>query len=390
MHMSDAAFRIQGQPMFKVLAEVQKLEQAGENIIHFEIGDPDFDTPRHIIDAAYESMMNGETHYENSMGLLDFRKAAAVATLRSRHFLPDINQILVTPGANFIIYAAIFCLVDKGADVLIPDPGFPTYYSVANLCQVNPVRIPLREENNFHINPSEVRRRITPNTKLIIINSPSNPTGAVLTKAELDEIYEIAVENRVYLLCDEVYSRMMYEDSNKFYSPSENDQCRHTTLVMNGFSKAFAMTGWRLGVVIAPAPITEKLGLLVQTICSSVPTFIQRAGIAAINGQQRPIIDMMTTYKERRDCLVDGLNKIDGIHCVKPEGAFYAFPNITGTGMTSDEFSEFALKEAKIAVLPGNNFGFFGEGCVRFAYAISMENIKEGLKRLTEALSKRG
>jgi len=387
-HLSDAAFRIAGQPMFKVLDKVQVLEQAGVNIIHFELGDPDFSTPPHIINAACDSMKQGETHYTSSMGLYDLRVTAAETTKLSRGFLPSIDQVLVTPGANLIIYLAINCLVNKGEEVILPDPGFPTYNSVAKLCEVRPVGVPLKEKNYFRMNPDDINEAITPKTRLIIINSPNNPTGSVMTKKEMNEIYKIAEDNDIYLLSDEVYSRMIYGNT-KFYSPSMNDACEHTTIITNGFSKAFAMTGWRLGVAIGPKEVIEKMGLLVQTLCSCVPPFIQRAGIAAILGDQQPVREMMATYKQRRDILVKGLNRIEGIHCLKADGAFYVFPNITATGMTSEEFADFALDHAKIALLPGNNFGKHGEGYVRLTYATSVDNIEEGLRRLQKALSER-
>jgi aspartate/methionine/tyrosine aminotransferase len=322
------------------------------------------------------------------MGLYDMRVAAAEDTKQSRGFLPDINQVLITPGANLIIYLAVQCLVNKGEDVIIPDPGFPTYFSVAKLCQVNPIHIPLKEENLFRMNPDEVQERLTKKTRLIILNSPSNPTGSIMTRIELDEIYKIAVDNNVYLLSDEIYSRMVF-GKTPFYSPSANDRCNQTTIMLNGFSKSYAMTGWRLGIATGPSEIIEKMGLLVQTLCSCVPPFIQRAGIAALEGPQHPISKMMATYRERRNIIVDGLNRIPGIRCLKGDGAFYVFPNITGTGMTSDEFAEFALTKARVALLPGNNFGEYGEGYVRLTYANNMERIQEGLLRLSKALRTR-
>ncbi|MCX6718078.1 MAG: pyridoxal phosphate-dependent aminotransferase [Candidatus Staskawiczbacteria bacterium] len=385
--LSKVAHNIEGQPMFKVLDKVQKLEKRGENIIHFEIGDPDFDTPKHIAEAACQSIKNGETHYANSMGLYDMREAIRETTLISRKFKPSLNQVLITPGANIIIYLAISCLVNPGEEVIVPDPGFPTYYSVIKLCGVKPVRVPLKEKNKFRMYPVDVRKAITKKTKLIIINSPNNPTGSVMTEKELDEVYKIAKDNGIYLLSDEVYSRMIYGE-NKFYSPSKNDACKNTTIVINGFSKAFAMTGWRLGVAIGPEKVIEKMGLLVQTLCSCVSPFVQRAGIAAINGDQSEIKKMMEIYKERRDTLVEGLNKIPGLSCLKSEGAFYVFCNITKTGMTEEQFADFALKKAKVALLPGTNFGKYGKGYVRLTYATSIENIKEGLKRLEKVLKK--
>lgn len=371
--------------MFKVLDKVQKLKQQGEHIIHFEIGDPDFDTPRHIIESAYLSMKRGETHYISSMGLYDMRIAACEATSLSRGFTPDIKQVLITPGANIIIYLAVKCLVNPGEEVIVPDPGFPTYYSVIRFCDVEGVRVPLKEENKFRLNPEDIRKAITPKTRLIVMNSPSNPTGSVMTPKEINEVYKIAEENGIYLVSDEVYSRMMYGDS-KFHSPSSNDACKHTTIIINGFSKAFAMTGWRLGVAIGPPEVVEKMGLLVQTLCSCVPPFVQRAGVAALKEDQTEIRRMIEIYKKRRDVLVEGLNNIPGVSCLKSEGAFYVFPNITKTGMNSEEFADFMLEQARVALLPGTNFGKYGEGYVRLTYATSIENIKEGLRKIEEAL----
>ena len=385
--LSNSAYKIEGQPMFKVLDKVQKLEQQGENIIHFELGDPDFNTPKNIIEATYSSMKNGETHYVNSMGLYDMRKTAAEFNLNYRGFKPSINQVLITPGANIIIYLAIKCLLNPGEEVIVPDPGFPTYYSVIKFCDVIPKRISLKEENKFRMNPKDIKKAITPKTKLIIINSPSNPTGSVMTPKELDEVYKIAKENNIYLLCDEIYSRMMYREGEvKFHSPTSNDACKHTTILLDGFSKAFAMTGWRLGIAIGPEEIIEKMGLLVQTLCSCVPPFIQRGGIAALKDDQSEIRKMIEIYKERRNILVDGLNKIPGISCLKSEGSIYVFPNITKTSMSSEEFANFILEKAKVALLPGTNFGEYGKGYVRLTYATNVDNIKEGLRRIKEAL----
>lgn len=386
--LSDAAYRIEGQPMFKVLDNVQKLEKQGEDIVHFEIGDPDFSTPSHIIEAAYRSMKKGETHYTSSMGLYDMRVAAIDATSFSRGFTPSLEQVLITPGANIIIYLVVKCLVNPGEEVIFPDPGFPTYYSVIKLCGAVPARVPLREKNKFRMNPKDIKQAITSKTRLVIINSPNNPTGSVMTPEEIDKIYKIARQYNIYLFSDEVYSRMMHEEKARFHSPSSNDFCRDIVIVGNGFSKAFAMTGWRLGVAIGPEEVIEKMGLLVQTLYSCVPPFIQRAGISALKENQAEIIHMMNVYKERRNVLVDGLNSIDGISCLKSEGAFYVFPNITKTGMTSEQFAYFILKEAKVAMLPGTNFGKYGEGYVRLTYATGIENIKKGIDRIKTAMKK--
>lgn len=388
-HLSIAAISVEGQPMFKMLDKVQKLERTGNGILHFELGEPNFDTPPNIVEAACHALKNGETHYTSSMGLYAFREVVQQTTQISRGFMPDIEQILVTPGANAIIYLAVSCLVNPGEEVIVPDPGFPTYYSAIRYCGAIPVTVPLHESNQFRLNPDDLRKRITSKTRLIIINSPSNPTGAVMTPDEIDEVARIAEEHDIYLLSDEIYARMVFDGENRFHTPAILDQCKERTIIINGFSKAFAMTGWRLGVAIGPKDVIEKMGLVVQTIVSCVPPFIQLAGIEAIKGNQSVLTDMLTAYQQRRDVLVEGLNNIPGIKCVKPEGALYAFPNISGTGMTSDEFADFALEKAGVALLPGNNFGEHGEGYVRLCYVNTLKNIELAINKLKQAIKER-
>lgn len=388
-HLSVAALNVQGQPMFRMLDKVQKLERNGQHILHFELGEPNFDTPPNIVEAACRALKGGETHYTSSMGLYAFREVIQQTTQLSRGFQPDIDQILVTPGANAIIYLAVSCLVNPGEEVIVPDPGFPTYYSAIQYCGAIPVPVPLRESNQFRLNPEDLRKRITPKTRLIIINSPSNPTGGVMTPAEIDEVARIAAEHDIYLLSDEIYARMVFQGGSRFHTPAALDQCKERTIIINGFSKAFAMTGWRLGVAIGPKEVIEKMGLVLQTIVSCVPPFIQMAGIEAIKGDQSAIAEMLAEYQQRRDVLVAGLNGIPGIKCVKPEGALYAFPNISGTGMTSEEFADFALEKAGVALLPGNNFGAYGEGYVRLCYVNTLENIEQAVGQLAQAMKGR-
>lgn len=380
--LATAANNLEGQPMFKVLAKVQELERSGRDMVHFEIGDPDFDTPPNIVEAACSALRGGETHYTSSMGLFDFREAVRKATSRTRGFTPDIEQILVTPSANIIIYYVIRCLVNPGDEVIVPDPGFPSYYAAIKFCGAVPISIPLREQNEFRMSPDDVRRAITPKTRLIILNSPHNPTGSVMTPDEIDAMAEIAEEHDVFLYSDEVYARMIFEETTTFRSPAIRDFCRKRTIVANGFSKGFAMTGWRLGVAIGPIDVIEKMGLLLQTTSSCVAPFIQRAGIEAIEGDQSQVLAMMNEYRLRRDLLVDGLNRIPGINCLKPGGAIYVFPNISGTGLTSEEFADLMMDKAGVALLPGTNFGKAGAGFVRLCYAVSRERIVEGLRRI--------
>lgn len=384
--LSDAAYNIEGQPMFKLLARVQEMEKDGRDIVHFEIGDPDFNTPPNIVEAACSALKRGETHYTSSMGILDFREAVRETTKISRGFCPDINQILVTPGANIILYYAIRCLVEPGEEVIIPDPYFPTYLSVIKFCGVIPIKVPLKEDNGFRMNPANVEKMISAKTRLIVINSPHNPTGAVMTRDEIDAIYDIAKKHDVYLLSDEVYARMVYENAGKYYSPSMRDFCKERTILTNGFSKAFAMTGWRLGCVMGPECVIEKMSLLLQTTSSCVSPFIQRAGIEAIKGPQDAVRAMIEEYRQRRDILVNGLNAIPGIRCLKPGGAFYVFPNISGTGMDDEKFAQVMLEDAGVALLPGSNFGEQGKNYVRLCYATSRDNIRKGLDRIEKVL----
>ncbi len=387
--LSNIAYEIDGQPMFKILDLAQKLERQGKEILHFELGEPDFDTPINIVNAACDALNSGDTHYTSSMGLYDFRIVAQKATLQSRGFLPTIDQVLVAPGANSIIYLAIKCLVNPGEEVIVPDPGFPTYYSAIKACGAKAVTVKLKEENQFRLDPNDLENAITNKTRLIILNTPSNPTGSVMLPDEIKQVAEIARKHDIYLLSDEIYGRLIFNNEKSFLSPSYIDHCKERTIILNGFSKAFAMTGWRLGVAIGPEEVIEKMGLLVSTIVSCVPPFIQRAGIEAITGDQSALVKMKNEYDRRRKILVDGLNSIDGVSCIEPDGAIYAFPNISGTGMTSDEFANFVLEKAGVALLPGNNFGEAGEGFVRICYVNTSDNIIKAIENIKKALKDR-
>ena len=385
--ISKNASLITGQPMFKVIDRVKKLESQGRKIVHLEIGDPDFITPPHIVEAAKHSLDLGETHYCSSWGLAEFIESIRQTTLKSRGFLPDADQVLVTPGANITIFYTIFCLVNPEQEVLVPNPGFPTYLSSIKMCGAKAIPYPLHFKNGFQIQAEDIRNLITPNTRLLIINSPNNPTGAVTSPENLRQIYQLAEENDIYIYSDEIYSRMVYDNST-FFSIASLDQARKRVILSNGFSKAFAMTGWRLGSIIAPKIVSERMMLLLQTTSSCVSTFIQRAGVAAINGEQEAIKSMMESYRRRRDLLVNGLNSIPGIKCHLPGGAFYAFPNISSFGLTSEKFTNIMLERGNVAVLPGSNFGTQGEGFVRLVYASSETNIQIALDKIASVCNK--
>jgi len=386
--ISKIAKHLQGQKMFQILAAGKELEKKGINVIHLEIGDPDFDSPPNVIEAACRALNEGHTHYAISAGLEDFRLTAANVTRRSRGFLPSINQILVTPGANIQLYLVIACTVNPGEEVIITDPCFVSYTSIIEMCGAKAVKVPLRESNQFRVDPEDIKKAITKNTRLLIINSPHNPTGSVMTKDDVEAIYKIAEEADIYLLSDEVYGRMIYSDEeNKFYSPSIYDECKERTIIAHSFSKSYAMTGWRIGAVTGPEDLVGRMTLLLETITSCVPPFLQIAGIEAMSGSQKYVDQMISTYRKRRNLIVDGLNTVKGINCLLPGGAFYAFPNIKDTGMTSEEFSEYLLTQAGVATCPGNYFGEFGEGYVRFCFANSEANIIEAINRMKKLLN---
>lgn len=382
--ISNNARHIEGQPMFKVIDKVKRLEAQGKNIIHLEIGDPDFETPRNIVDATKQSLDRGETHYVSSWGMTEFVEAIQQTTMRSRGFMPETNQVLVTPSANIAIFYAVFCLSNPGQEVLVPDPGFPTYLSAIRMCGAVPVPYPLHEKNAFRMRAADIEPLITDKTRLLIINSPQNPTGAITEPAALREIYELAVKYDLYVYSDEIYARMVYGEQD-FFSIASLDACKERVILSNGFSKAFAMTGWRLGALVMPPEVAERMMLLLQTTSSCVAPFLQRAGLEAITGDQSAVHTMMTEYEARRNLLVYGLNQIPGISCHLPGGAFYAFPNISSFGLSSEAFADAMLERAGIAILPGSCFGEQGKGFVRICYATSRDNILNATARLAEA-----
>jgi len=380
VRMSHVAQQMIGQPMFQVIDRVRIMEDAGRDVVHLEIGEPDFETPENISIAAVEAIQAGDTHYVSSWGVREFREACARATQRSRGFLPDLEQVLVTPGANIATFLTILTLVNHGEEVLYPDPGFPTYEASVRAAGVEGVRYGLEHENGFRISSALVEEQITDKTRLIIVNSPSNPTGAVSDERELRKVFELARAHNIFIFSDEIYARMTY--SHSFFSLGSLDGSKERVIVSNGFSKAFAMTGWRLGVAIGPAAIMERMMLLLQTTLSCVPPFVQRAGIAALDEDQSQVKAMMEEYRRRRDLVVEEVNSIPGLFADAPGGAFYLFPSIKETGLSSSEFAERLLEEEAVAVLPGHNFGPSGEGYIRISFASGEERLREGLIRI--------
>jgi aspartate/methionine/tyrosine aminotransferase len=376
-----------GQPMFKLLVKTQEKERKGEKIYHFEIGDSDFSTHPHIVNAVKKALDEDQTHYVDSTGIMELKEAISKDVNKRLGFEPVYKQILVMPS-NAIIDFVARCIADPGDEIIYPDPGFSTYIAVTNYTGIKKVGVPLKESNRFHIEPEKIEQRITNKTKLIILNSPSNPTGATLTRKEILEIALIAKKHDLYLLSDEIYSKVIY-DGIRHYSPSELDHCKERTIILDGFAKGYSMPGFRLGYAIGPEHVIEKMGLLFQTIFSCYPPFIQYGGISALTENLDLVEQRIKMYQDLRDLIYEKLNSIPGIYCLKPEGAVYIFPNITKTGMTSHEFAEFALEKANIALLPGTNFGEYGEGYVRLCFTREPGTIIEAMDKLKEALEDR-
>jgi aspartate/methionine/tyrosine aminotransferase len=372
---------------FEVLAKAKALEKQGKNIIHLEIGEPDFDTPQNIKEAAVKALYSGYTHYVPAAGIPELREAIAEYVSKTRSIPVDPEEVVVTPGAKPIMFFAILACVNPGEEVLYPNPGFPIYESMINFVGAKPVPIPLKEEDDFSIDHEYVKEKISKKTKMIILNSPENPTGGVLTKEDLKVIADcIAHRNDVIVLSDEVYSRIIYEETHE--SIASLPGMKEKTIILDGFSKTYAMTGWRLGYGVMRKNLAEKITQLMINSNSCTCAFVQIAGIEALKGPQDFVDRMVAEFRKRREIIVEGLNRIKGITCKKPKGSFYVFPNITGTGMRSSELSDYLLNEAGVAVLSGTAFGEYGEGYLRMSFANSAENIKEALKRIETALEK--
>ncbi|MGC8895543.1 MAG: pyridoxal phosphate-dependent aminotransferase [Candidatus Bathyarchaeia archaeon] len=373
---------------FEVLAKAKALEKQGKDIVHLEIGEPDFDTPKNIKEAAVKALYEGYTHYVPSAGIPELRETIAEYISKTRRIKVEPEEVVVTPGAKPIMFFAILACVNPGEEVLYPNPGFPIYESVINFVEAKPVPIPLLEENDFRMDHEYVKKKITKKTKMIILNSPENPTGGVLTKEDLKVIAD-CISNRddVLVLSDEIYSRIIYEGEHE--SIASLPGMKEKTIILDGFSKTYAMTGWRLGYGVMRKDLAQKFAQLMTNSNSCTCTFIQMAGIEALKGPQNEVERMVSEFRKRREVIVSGLNKIKGITCKKPRGAFYVFPNIKGTGMDCRKLGDYLLNEAGVAVLPGTSFGKYGEGYLRLSFANSIENIKKALDRISKALEKR-
>jgi aspartate aminotransferase len=372
---------------FEVLAKAKKLEAEGRDIVHLQIGEPDFDTPRNIIDAGIAALNSGYTHYTPAPGLPEVRQTIADYVRKYKNIPADLEDIVVVPGGKPIMFFSILATVDPGDEVIYPNPGFPIYESVIKFVGAKPVPIPLREENQFRLDVEELKSLITPKTKMLIFNSPQNPTGGVLTKEDVEAIADLVRGKDILVLADEIYDRMIYSD-DKPLSIASLPGMKDWTIVLDGFSKTYAMTGWRLGYGVMHKQIAEKISQLMVNSNSCTAAFTQMAGKEALTGPQDEVERMVAEFKKRRDIIVDGLNAIPGVSCLRPNGAFYVFPNIKSFGKTSKEIADYLLNEAGVACLAGTSFGSYGEGYLRFSYANSVENIEKALGRVKEALAK--
>jgi len=386
MEFARAMSRLGTETAFEVLARARALEAQGREIVHLEIGEPDFDTPSNVIEAAGTALYQGYTHYSPSAGIPELRETIAEYTMETRGVEVKPEQVVVTPGAKPIMFFAILALVEEGDEVLYPNPGFPIYESMINFVGAKPVALVLEEERDFRFDVSQLADKVSPRTKMIVINSPQNPTGGVLTKEDLEAIAQVAEEHDLVVLSDEVYERILYEGEHISFLSLPGMQKR--TILLNGFSKTYAMTGWRLGYGVMPEEIAAHITRLMTNSNSCTATFTQWAGVEALRGPQDTSYKMVEEFKRRRDVIVPGLNAIKGLRCAEPKGAFYVFPNIEGTEMNEKEFADYLMEEAGVAVLAGTSFGEYGRGFIRMSYANSVENIKKALASIEVAVNK--
>jgi aspartate/methionine/tyrosine aminotransferase len=370
---------------YQVLAKANQLEAAGRKIIHFEIGQPDFETFPNVSMAGIRAISQGRTRYTSPSGMPSLCEAIAEDCGRRRGIQVDPAQVVVGPGAKPALFFPTLALVEPGDEVIYPDPGFPTYEAMIRVAGGVPVAVPLLEENSFSFDLQAFDKLVNQRTKLVILNSPGNPTGGVMPLADLEHIAQKAMEEDFWVMSDEIYARIAY-DGLAAPSISSIPGMQARTIIVDGFSKTYAMTGWRLGYGIMPRGLADSVGLLLTHSIGSTAMFTQYAGVEAVLGQQEQVEAMVAEYQRRRDVIVAGLNSIPGIRCQKPRGAFYVFPNITGTGLGSNELANLILEKAGVALLPGSSFGEFGEGYLRISYANTLENIERGLEQIRSVL----
>jgi aspartate/methionine/tyrosine aminotransferase len=384
--LASRVSRMGTESAFEVLAKARALERQGRKIVHLEIGEPDFDTPSHIKEAAAEALREGFTHYVSAPGLPELREAVGEFFAKTGRAPYPADQVVITPGAKPIMFYAIMSLCEEGDEVIFPDPGFPMYESITSFAGARPVPVPLHEDHQFRVDPEEVAALVTDRTRLLILNSPHNPCGSALTHEDVEAIAKIAIENDLYVLSDEVYWAIRYGNHGGHASISALDGMQERTILLDGCSKTYAMTGWRLGFCGVPRELVDAFNRMIINSVSCTAAFTQRAALAAVTGPWEPIQAMIEEFHKRRDVIVEGLNRIPGITCVEPGGAFYAFPNVTGVGHPSEDVAQFLLEHAGVACLAGTAFGPNGQGYLRLSYANSVEAIRDALDAIEATL----
>ena len=384
MKLAECMSRLGGESAFDVLERARALEARGKSVIHLEIGEPDFATPPHIVEAAKRALDEGWTHYGPTQGLPELREAVAEYVSRTRGIRAGPENVSVTPGAKPILFFSILALVQRGDEVIYPDPGFPIYESMIRFAGGTPVPMPLEEGRGFSFDLNLFRDRLTDKTRLVILNSPHNPTSGVIPRQDIAEIAAMLCERDVAVLSDEIYSRIYYGEEAPA-SIASFPGMTGKTIIMDGFSKSYAMTGWRIGYGVMPEFLAETVTKLMVNSNSCTASFTQRAGIAALTGPQDDVVRMVREFHRRRDAFCRGLNEVPGFRCALPGGAFYAFPNVTGTGMDSKELADFLLNEAGVSCLDGGCFGEHGRGYLRLSYANSVANLMEAVERIKKA-----
>ena len=380
-YIAERVERLQGESAFAILSKANELEAKGMNVIHLEIGQPDFKTPENIIDAAKKAMSDGYTGYGPTLGYNELREAVADYVKEYKNIDATKDNVVIVPGGKPTMFFTMLTLVEPGDEVIYPNPGFPIYESCIKFARGIPVPMPLIADNDFRPDVEKLKSLITPKTKLIIINNPGNPTGGIFEKEDILAIADILKDRPdIFVLSDEIYDRLMYDGET--ISIASIPEMRDRTLVLDGFSKTYAMTGWRIGYCVANVDIIKKFEMIMVNSVSCTCSFTQMAAVEALKGPQDSVVEMKNKFKERRDWLVNALNEIDGIKCCMPRGAFYAFPDISSFGLSSKEFADRLLEEEGIALAWGTSFGEYGEGHIRISYATSLENLKEAVERL--------
>src|SRR5258707_4056304 len=382
LRLAGRMSRLGTETAFEVLNRARALEKQGKEIIHLEIGEPDFDTPPNVVEAGIAALRKGWTHYGPSAGLPELRQEIADYVSRTRKVPVSSDEVVVVPGGKPIIFFTILALIESGDEVLYPNPGFPIYESMVNYSVGKGIPIPLREERDFSVDVKELASLITDHTRLIILNSPHNPTGGILTKKDVLEIAEAIGDRNILVLSDEIYSRLIYDGEH--FSIMSVPGFKERTILLDGFSKTYAMTGWRLGYGVMRADLASQIAKLVTNSNSCTASFTQMAGIEALRGDQSSVDKMSDEFRRRRDAFVAGLNKIKGFSCRMPKGAFYAFPNVTKTGWSSKKLADALLEQAVVAALAGTAFGAYGESYLRFSVANSLEDLNKALAKIED------